>query len=226
MQNPFILGLSLGQPHEPTALAIVERIGEDAPEFFVRHLERFDAFTPYKDVVERVAGLVSRAPLLMRRDEYREGKYGTTLRSTVEKRPRVAVDATGVGKPVAKLFGYDALGCDVERYVLTAGDAEARGDGVKRIPKRDLAGLIQTRLQAGRLKVASGLEHSDTLVREMRNFRVKVSLAGTDALEAYREGKHDDLVLAVGVALATARHMGPGISLAAAMMLAHPREYR
>jgi hypothetical protein len=38
------------------------------------------------------------------------------------------------------------------------------------------------------------------LVKELQNFRTKVTVAGTDPLEAWREGQHDDMVLAVALA--------------------------
>jgi hypothetical protein len=37
-------------------------------------------------------------------------------------------------------------------------------------------------------------------LRELLNFRVKISLSGHDTYEAWREQEHDDLVLAVGLA--------------------------
>src|SRR4051794_36787501 len=46
--------------------------------------------------------------------------------------------------------------------------------------------------------------HTKTLQEELINFRVKVSLAGRDSYGAsaeWREGNHDDLVLALALAL-------------------------
>jgi hypothetical protein len=37
-------------------------------------------------------------------------------------------------------------------------------------------------------------------VKELENFRVKVTTARTDTFEAWREGQNDDLVLAVALA--------------------------
>jgi hypothetical protein len=48
--------------------------------------------------------------------------------------------------------------------------------------------------------VSPSLTHADTLVKELTNFRTKVTLSAPDTLAAWREGQHDDLVLAVGVA--------------------------
>jgi hypothetical protein len=68
------------------------------------------------------------------------------------------------------------------------------------VPKRDVASTIAVLLQTGRLRIARGLKESETLLRELINFRVKISLSGHDTYEAWREQEHDDLVLAVGLA--------------------------
>lgn len=48
---------------------------------------------------------------------------------------------------------------------------------------------------------ASSLPDADLLVKELHNFRTKVSLNTSDPLTAWREGQHDDLVLALGLAV-------------------------
>jgi len=55
--------------------------------------------------------------------------------------------------------------------------------------------------QAGRLKVAAELPAARLLVEELLNFRVKINVkTAHDSYEAWREGVHDDLVLAVALA--------------------------
>ena len=70
----------------------------------------------------------------------------------------------------------------------------------RHVPKRDVASTIAVLLQTGRLRIARNLKESETLGRELLNFRVKISLSGHDSYEAWREQEHDDLVLAVGLA--------------------------
>ena len=55
-------------------------------------------------------------------------------------------------------------------------------------------------LQAGRLKVSGRLPEAATLRREMLNFRVRITAAANDTYAAWREGEHDDTVLAVALA--------------------------
>ena len=47
---------------------------------------------------------------------------------------------------------------------------------------------------------ARGLPAAQLLARELQNFRVKVPLTSGDSLGTWRENRHDDLVLAVGLA--------------------------
>jgi hypothetical protein len=69
------------------------------------------------------------------------------------------------------------------------------------VAKKDLVGAVQAPLQDGRLKFAEALPLTAVLVRELAAFRVKVTLAGNETFEAWRERDHDDLVLAGAAAL-------------------------
>jgi len=53
------------------------------------------------------------------------------------------------------------------------------------------------------LKIASQLPEADTLTRKLQNFQVKITGAANDTYGAWREGTHDDLVLAAALALWT-----------------------
>jgi hypothetical protein len=56
-------------------------------------------------------------------------------------------------------------------------------------------------LQSGRLKITESLELAPTLKKELLNFRVKVDpKTAHDSYEHWREGDHDDLVLATALA--------------------------
>ena len=154
----------------------------------LRHLERPAFGTPYTDVVERIVELVVQ----------------------LGGRPIVAVDATGVGRPVTDML-WKALKKELERtntYVdrctvtITGGDSVTKNpDGGVRMPKRDLIYATLVLLQNGQLKIADALPLKDTLVKELLNFRVKINISTAhDSYEAWREGDHDDLVLSVALA--------------------------
>jgi hypothetical protein len=171
----FVVGVDLGQTADYTAITILEE--RERSSYDVRYLERLRN-TPYPSIVRRLDHLVKRLP----------------------EKPSMAVDATGVGRPVIDMIRDAHLRADVYPITLTGGDAVVRDGMERRVPKRDVASTIAVLLQTGRLRIARGLKESETLLRELLNFRVKISLSGHDSYEAWREQEHDDLVLAVGLA--------------------------
>ena len=182
-QLDYFVGLDLGKVKDYTALAILERhgAGKDAV-FHARHLQRYALGTPYPAIVVAVAALLDRAPFKGRR-------------------PKLAVDETGVGAPVVDLFRDAKLKARLEPVHITAGASVNYDNGVNYVPKRDLVSVVQVALQTERLKIAGSLPEADTLVREMQNFQVRITEAANDTYGAWREGTHDDLVLAVALAL-------------------------
>jgi phage FluMu gp28-like protein len=171
----FVVGVDLAQTSDFTAITVLEEKGRGC--YQVRFLERLRN-TPYPVIVRRLDELVRRLP----------------------EKPSMAVDATGVGRPVIDMIRDADLAATVYPITLTGGDEVTRNGLERRVPKRDIASTIAVLLQTGRLRIARGLRESATLLRELLNFRVKISLSGHDTYEAWREQEHDDLVLAVGLA--------------------------
>ena len=85
---------------------------------------------------------------------------------------------------------------------ITGGDTVRHDPDGWHISKKQLVSVVQAALQTQRLKVAPALSEAKTLQRELSDFRIKVSLAtGNESFEAWREKAHDDLVLAVALAV-------------------------
>ena len=149
--------------------------------YAVGYLERMPLGTSYPDIVDHVKGLM-REPKLAKSDT------------------RLAVDATGVGRPI--IDAMRRAGLKPTPVTITAGEHATRAlDGYRRVPKRDLVGALAVLLQTKRLKIARELKHAERLVEELQDFRVKFSAAGNDTYGAWRETLHDDLVLALAVAV-------------------------
>ena len=68
------------------------------------------------------------------------------------------------------------------------------------MPKRDLITGLQVMLEGQKLVVARGLKEGPALLAEMAEMGVRVSALGRESYGAWREGTHDDLVLAVALA--------------------------
>jgi hypothetical protein len=57
-------------------------------------------------------------------------------------------------------------------------------------------------MQAGRLRISTGLKLAPVLAEELANFKMKINLAtGHDPYESWRERVHDDCVLSVVMGL-------------------------
>jgi hypothetical protein len=196
--SEFYAGLDLGQSVDYTALAVVERItlhyyrSEWAahggppkaapPSYELRHLERLPLGVSYPAQVKHVASLLERPPL-----------KGSGV--------QLALDFTGVGRPIYDLFLAAKLGCSLIPVTITGSDNVTREGSHYRVPKRDLIAVVNMLLQSDRLKIAASLPAAAILKREMENFRMKISVTGHDSYGNWREGQHDDLVLATSLSV-------------------------
>ena len=225
----YTAGLDLGQASDYSALAVVERVGDGpGPAYHVRYLRRFPLGTSYPDVVAAVAATLATPPLpadaILAIDRTGVGRAvfdlfrapkapreaGGSVNWVDVRPPRLGPVVPPPPPPPPSPVGVPTFG-----VTITAG-AEARRDGRDWLtPKRDLVGAVSVGLQSGRLKIAPGLPEAATLAEELRNFRVKIGAsghdsygAGGDALE-WRDRPHDDLVLAVAIAVWAAEHIHP-----------------
>jgi hypothetical protein len=262
--DDMFVGLDLGQMNDPSALVIAERYlpagthvavlpdldvdqlhgrtlrysiresidGTDIVEnrtvraklkhhYAVRHLERFKLGTPYPDIVEKVVDMFQRKPL-----------KGATL----------AIDMTGVGRPVVDMFvkarsqgipfspehvqkqaqalkrlsGRDPdaswwarwlgamkkLDARIRPITIVGGHAVTKDGAGWRVPKRELASVGQVLLGSKRLKTVKALPEAATLMKELQNFKVKINReTKTEQFSAWRDNEHDDIVLALLMAL-------------------------
>lgn len=188
----YFLGLDLGQSKDYTALIVAERVGpEDAPCYDVGHIERVPLNTYYPAIVEHVGDVL----LALR--------ARPAANQSEPPRCWLACDYTGVGRPVMDMIRAAELDAEVVGITIHGGDAVTEESGEARVPKRDLAGVVQVLLQAGRLRIAQVLPLTATLTQELVGFRAKISLSGHDSYgagEDWRSAPHDDLVLALALA--------------------------
>jgi hypothetical protein len=181
----YFTGLDLGQAKDFTALERttspdLNEAGEVVYYHAVRHLERFALGTSYTQVCARLIQLFSTPPL--------------------QNTPLV-VDQTGVGRPVVDLLRHAAIPAWVQPVTITGGhQATCDSYGGWLVPKKELVSTLQILLQARRIKVTPNLPETQLLVRELTSFQVKITPAAHELFGTWREGVHDDLVLAVALA--------------------------
>lgn len=218
MPERFFVGIDLGQISDFTAISIAEQVAgpprerireqtrmaypmrggaavqvreevkvtEPTCTYQIGYLERAPLGTPYPNIVEHVTALLTTPPL--------------TGNIWAGGNAVLVVDYTGVGRPIVDLLRK------AETYpvaVSITGGTAVTTPGARTfgVPKRDLVAALQVGLQSGRLKIAAGLKEAAVLTAELVNFRMKQTTTGQDTYEAWREGQHDDLVLAVAIAI-------------------------
>ena len=197
----FVVGLDLGKSQDFTALAVnqvfhAERRRWQRTRFeptagvvstcdvmssrFVA-LHRYPLGTPYPDVYRSVASVLHQLPAR-------------------ERPPELVVDKTGVGAPVVDAMRE--MGLKPVAVAITAGRVQNMvHDHDYTVPKALLASHLDIALQEERLKLTNGSPYSEALRTELRGFHAKIKANGNVSLEAWREGVHDDLVLAVALAV-------------------------
>lgn len=182
----WIIPVDLASVSDWVAVAAVQTTEAVPRRYDVPHLDRWRE--SYPETVRRVAELANRPP----------------LRDAV-----LVVDATGVGRPVVDLLRTALPGRVVYAITITGGSNVTAGQGPRdvRVPKKDLVGAAQVLLSTSRLRVARELEHTDTLIRELATFQVKITAAMNETFESGREGVNDDLVLALAMGAWLGEHL-------------------
>lgn len=192
-EKALFIGLDLGQAKDFTALGIIERVrtitddgGKDEiTQLNCIHLQRWQLRTSYPAIVADVVKMINSLK------PYQSPDY----------KPVLAIDATGVGAPVVDLFKREKINAELRPIQIVGGANISEEFGITRVPKRDLVSVVQVALQNRTLKIAKELAEAETLARELQNFTVKITDSANDVYGAWRDGTHDDLVLAVALAL-------------------------
>lgn len=189
-RHEFALAADLGQANDYTAIAVIQytsskmvtQQGHESPgneRFEVRHLQRLPLGMSYIEQFATIGALLTRPPLPQGCD--------------------FLIDETGVGRPCGDLA--ESAGLKPKRVTITGGDRQyQKGPRTWSVPKGLLISALDARLHSRELVISDQLTEADILKEELRNFHRHVSAAGRTSFEA-RTGKHDDLVLAVAIAL-------------------------
>lgn len=198
IESRWFVGVDLGQSHDPTAVSVIEAkfasirptltawhvpkakaaLKEYQPAFHVLHLERLPLGMAYPDQVLYVAGVVARPPL---------------------EKPMTLIDFSGVGRPVYDLFSKARIP-NLSGIAITGGREIKRKPYGWSVPKQILVSKVQALLHTKQLQIEEKLKDATALTRELQDFRVTYTSAGNAIFNA-RVGAHDDLVLAVCLAI-------------------------
>lgn len=193
------IGADVGQRVDPTAICVAEteqrprpvpadRAAPDYPRsdchHLVRHLERLPLGTPYPQVAERIAAVAA------------------GVRARAGEEPRLYVDATGVGTPLVDVLRAANPEARIVAVFFTFGDKRTPEGGELKLGKAWLVSRLQALLQSGRLHLPKTPE-AEVLAKELLDYEIKVDQDGDAKFGAFKVGRHDDLVTALGLACQT-----------------------
>jgi hypothetical protein len=181
----YVIGLDLGQVSDPSALCLLEqRERQDGAkrvnDFVCPYLRRWPLGTPYPQVVRDVVSFAATLPL-----------------------PALVLDGTGVGRAIADEFrrARPAVSALVIASITGGTQTVRHPNGEYTVAKRELAGSLRSVLEGRRIKIARRLKEGVNLMRELQTFSVKISATAHESYEALRSSDHDDLAVAVALAL-------------------------
>ncbi len=196
----YFVGLDLGQRADPAAMAVCERqlVTGDFDHVYraqrkryqlgVRALERFHLGTSYLKVADRVRDVV----------EYLSQTGGV----------RVALDATGVGRPVVDMLEERGMAARLLPVIVTGGHNESYNKGSYSVPKMDLIDALRLAIDRGGIEFAAGMPQTKLLLEEFAAMRDRRTQDGGREIGA-RGKDHDDLVFAVMLGCWAARKTFP-----------------
>lgn len=193
------LGLDLGQRNDYSAIAVIDVVEDisnrrdpvtfefyKTTRFCLRGVHRFPLGTAYTDIPGLVRASVVQPP---------PGHLGARPRTTL------AVDAGGPGLPVVELLRRAGLDCGILPAIITGGAmGSLMPGGIYSVPRRALVSLIRVALESQMLVFPANLPLREELTAEL----VALEPAGG-------QSKHDDMAIAIALALWATTIRQPGL---------------
>lgn len=185
-------GCDIGQVSDPTAIVVAEEQDRaDGTHFLIRHLERLPLGTSYPSVCDRIVEIQNSLEAKSRiHAAHSDDNQGFRL--------ELYVDSTGVGLAVSDELRHRGLRPVSCFFVSGDRRSERSGDTVS-VGKGWMVGRLQVLLQSGRIHLPDSAEAGHA-IRELQDYEISVSDSGHASFNA-RSGRHDDLVIALGLAV-------------------------
>lgn len=195
-RTDFLFGLDLGKTSDYSALVGLHRKFVQHPSdprvtlryYAVRFLHRWQLGTDYTEIVNDVCEAMAKSV-----DYFEVSGQPSGL-------PLLAIDHTGVGQAVVDFLRKAKPRAMLHPILITSGHRHTMEADGWHVPKKDLVSSLQVCLGTDRI-VVGDVQHKQILKRELNTFTVKVTAAGNESFESWRERDHDDLVLAAVCAL-------------------------
>lgn len=175
------VGIDVGQVGDPSAVAVAEtETREDGQHYIVRHLERLSLGLAYPAQADRLVAIL---------EAVRARNTGARIVPVL--------DVTGVGLAMMDLL-RDRGEYEVEGVSLTGSDNLHRKEPYRwSCGKSVLVSSLLVTVQGGRIHLPD-TEDARALASELAHFRAETTASGRTTYNA-RSGKHDDLLIALGL---------------------------
>ena len=191
-----VIGVELGQQRRPSAICVADAERRPLPgrkdkeaHFLIRHLEQLPPGSTFPEVAVRL-------------DEVAQG---AARQSTSEKPipewgpPRAYVNATGLGEPVMKVLRSPAT--EIFAVFFNHGDRRVEENRNEvTLGKAYLVARLQALLQTRQLHLPSTPDAA-ALAADLLNYEIRVSEDANDRYGAFRVGRNDELITALGLAV-------------------------
>ncbi|GAB3792370.1 hypothetical protein [Dyella agri] len=195
------VGVDLGQSQDPTSIAVIEKIAPTIPaNTYPPHVEAL-RFALRGIRPKYRLHLLQQAPLGESYPLQAQRLKRILARAQIAAHdPLVWVDYTGVGRAVFDIFKQERVPNLRPVTITFNGQEGPNGHGGHSVPKINLVSRLHALMQTGCLHMPDTLPLAKTLRRELQDFRVGYTAVGNATFGA-REGAHDDLILAVALAV-------------------------
>ena len=196
----FVIGLDLGKSQDYSALAVDELFSAERLHYRRTAFELQAAVVRRRPVIRHQIVNVYRYPRGTAYPEiYRSVQSVMRQLPARERKSDLLVDKTGVGAPVVDAMRE--MNMQPIAVSITGGRVANMNDSANfTVPKFMLASVLDICLAEERMEITEQAGGSAALRAELQGFHAKIKPSGHESLEAWREGVHDDLVLAVALA--------------------------
>jgi hypothetical protein len=197
-------------------------------KYKIRHIERFDLGTPYPVIGEKMARAFLLPPMRGTSLSVDKTGVGDAVCDYLCRDLRQPIECPycAPGSRLIKVIPSSDGSCGwchgtklrkpsahIRPIMITGGTGASEDGAGFKVSKKELVSVMQVLLQSKRLVLPNVLkywrgnqQHEDktfgkVLVDELNNFKVKITQAGNESFEAWREREHDDVVLSLAMAL-------------------------
>lgn len=213
------VGIDVGKMSDPTAIIACQVITDATlpTRYITQHMERVPLGMSYLDIAAQCVTVLTAIQALLQSQRAAQvqaltlqvqatGQQVSFGRSGLPQiEIRVFVDVTGVGRPVydivERAIQRDARIRSLDLRPITFVHGETYNQKTGRMGKAYLVSRLQALLQERRLSLPPRHPEAQAMVRELKDYEIRVSDDAKDTYGAFKVGTHDDLVTALGLAV-------------------------